>query len=89
MAGMRVRILVSTSHPEYRLILPAGTDTVDLEPAMRAAADQLGPWEERSQDDLDGNRPEHLEAMEAVTSSGACLWMISATYTGRVVVSQG
>lgn len=86
---MQVRILMSTRYPEYRLILPVGAEIADLAPAMRAAADQLGEWEERSQDELDGNRPEHREVMEGVASSGACLWMISAAYTGRVEVSPG
>jgi len=30
---------------------------------VRVAIEQLGEWEVRSQDDLDGSRPEHREAM--------------------------
>lgn len=87
---MLVRVLISNSYPEYRLVLPAEAGTDGLEAAMRAVIEQMGEWEERSQDDLDGSRPEHRSAMEGIASHGACLWMVSATYTGRVdVVASG
>ena len=80
---MLVRILMSNSHPEYRLVLP-----VEVSTAMRAAIEQLGEWEERSRANLDGSRPEHREAMEDIAVYGAYLWMVSAAYTGRVEVVQ-
>lgn len=89
---MLVRILMSNSHPEYRLVLPveAGTGVISaaMRAAMRAAIEQLGEWEERSRDELDGSRPEHREAMEDIAVYGAYLWMVSAAYTGRVEVVQ-
>ena len=81
---MRVRILMSNSYPEYRLVLPVEAGTDGIGAAMRAAIEQMGEWEERSQDDLDGSRPEHREAMESIASHGAYLWMVSAAYTGQV-----
>lgn len=83
---MRVRVLMSNSHPEYRLVLPVGAGTDSIAATMQAAIGQLGEWEERSQDDLDENRPEHREAMADIAVQGAYLWMVSATYTGRVEV---
>ena len=85
---MLVRILMSNSHPEYRLVLPVEVRTGVISTAMRAAIEQLGEWEERSRDDLDGSRPEHREAMEDIAVYGAYLWMVSAAYTGRVEVVQ-
>jgi len=81
---MRVRILMSNSHPEYRLVLPVAAGMNGVAPHVRAAIEQLGDWEERSQDDLDGSRPEHHEAMADIAIHGAYLWMVSAAYTGRV-----
>ncbi len=83
---MRVRVLMSLSHPEYRLALPVEAGIGVIGPAMQAAIEQLGEWEERSQDDLDAGRPEHREAMEDIASHGAYLWMVSAAYTGRIEV---
>ncbi|HEU0220219.1 MAG TPA: hypothetical protein VFQ98_05380 [Gallionella sp.] len=83
---MRVRILMSNSYPEYRLVLPVETGVDSVVPHVRAAIEQLGEWEERSQDDLDGSRPEHRAALEDIASHGAYLWMVSAAYTGRVEV---
>ena len=83
---MRVRILMSNSHPEYRLVLPVAAGMNGVAPHVRAAIEQLGDWEERSQDDLDGSRPEHHEAMADIAIHGAYLWMVSAAYTGRVEV---
>ena len=84
---MRVRVLMSNSHPEYRLVLPVEAKTGDMTPAMKAAMEQLGEWREISQDDLDGSRPEHREAMADIAIHGAHLWMISAAYTGRIEVA--
>ena len=83
---MRVRILMSNSHPEYRLVLPVTAGMNGVATHVRAAIEQLGDWEERSQDDLDGSRPEHHEAMADIAIHGAYLWMVSAAYTGRVEV---
>ena len=83
---MRVRVLMSNSHPEYRLVLPVAAGMEGIAENMKAAIEQLGDWEERSQDDLDGNRPEHREAMADIAAHGAYLWMVSAAYTGRVEV---
>ena len=83
---MRVRVLVSSSHPEYRLVLPVAAEMDSVAPHVRAAIGQLGEWEERSQDDLDGSRPEHRDAMEDIAAYGAYLWMVSAAYTGRIEV---
>ncbi len=83
---MRVRILMSGSHPEYRLVLPADTGMDGVAPHVRGAIEQLGAWEERSRDDLDGGRPEHRAALEDIAAHGAHLWMVSAAYTGRVEV---
>lgn len=77
---------MSNSHPEYRLVLPVGAETDGIAANMRAAIEHLGDWEERSQDDLDGSRPEHREAMADIAIHGAYLWMVSAAYTGRVEV---
>ncbi|OGT02262.1 MAG: hypothetical protein A2Y51_01740 [Gallionellales bacterium RIFCSPLOWO2_02_60_31] len=85
---MLVRILMSNSHPEYRLVLPVEARAGVISTAMRVAIEQLGEWEERSRDNLDGSRPEHREAMEDIAVYGAYLWMISAAYTGRVEVVQ-
>lgn len=86
---MRVRVLMSNSHPEYRLVLPLAAGMGGVAPHVRAAIEQLGAWEERSQDDLDGSRPEHRAALEDIAAHGAYLWMVSADYTGRVEVMQG
>lgn len=86
---MRVRVLMSNSHPEYRLVLPTDACLGGVAPHVRAAIEQLGAWEERSQDDLDGNRPEHRAALEDIAAHGAHLWMVSAAYTGRIEVRQG
>lgn len=83
---MRVRVLMSNSHPEYRLVLPLGAEMDDIAANMRAAIEYLGDWEERSQDDLDDSRPEHREAMADIAIHGAYLWMVSAAYTGRAEV---
>jgi hypothetical protein len=83
---MRVRVLMSGSHPEYRLVLPVETVTNRISATMRAAIEHLGEWQERSQDDLDKNRPEHREAMTDIAAHGAFLWMVSANYTGRIEV---
>lgn len=81
---------MSNSHPEYRLVLPVDAGADGIRDTMRAAIEHLGEWEERSQGDLDGSRPEHREAMEEIASHGAYLWMVSAAYTGRVeVVTSG
>jgi hypothetical protein len=85
---MRVRVLMSNSHPEYRLVLPVAAGMDGVAPHVRAAIEQLGAWEERSQDDLDGSRPEHRAALEDIASHGAHLWMVSAAYTGRIEVMQ-
>lgn len=77
---------MSSSHPEYRLVLPAETGMDGVAPHVRAAIEQLGAWEERSQDDLDGSRPEHRTALEDIATHGAHLWMVSAAYTGRIEV---
>jgi len=77
---------MSNSHPEYRLVLPVAAGMNGVAPHVRAAIEQLGDWEERSQDDLDGSRPEHHEAMADIAIHGAYLWMVSAAYTGRVEV---
>lgn len=83
---MRVRVLMSSSHPECRLVLPAETGMDGVAPHVRAAIEQLGAWEERSQDDLDGSRPEHRAALEDIATYGAHLWVVSAAYTGRIEV---
>lgn len=83
---MRVRILMLSSHPEYRLVLPVEAGMDGVAPHVKAAIEQLGEWEERSQDDLDGSRPEHRAAMQDIASHGAYLWMVSAAYTGRIEV---
>lgn len=83
---MRVRVLMSNNHPEYRLVLPAGAEAGGITTNMRAAIEHLGDWEERSQDDLDSSRPEHREAMADIAIHGAYLWMVSAAYTGRIEV---
>lgn len=85
---MRVRILMSNSQSEYRLVLPVDAGMDGIAAHVRAAIEQLGEWEERSRDDLDGSRPEHREAMSAIASHGAYLWMVSAAYTGRIEVVQ-
>lgn len=85
---MRVRVLMSNSHPEYRLVLPADAGLDGVVPHVRAAIEQLGAWEERSQDHLDGSRPEHRAALADITAHGAHLWMVSAAYTGRIEVRQ-
>lgn len=77
---------MSSSHPEYRLVLPADTGMEGVALHVRAAIEQLGVWEERSQDDLDGSRPEHRAALEDIATHGAHLWMVSAAYTGRIEV---
>lgn len=83
---MRVRVLMSNRHPEYRLVLPVEAGTGGITATMQAAIDHLGEWEERSHDDLDANRPEHCQAMADITAHGAHLMMISAAYTGRIEV---
>ena len=83
---MRVRVLMSSSHPEYRLVLPVEAGTNSIAATMQAAIEQLGEWEERSQDNLDETRPEHREALADITAHGAYLWMVSAAYTGRIEV---
>ncbi|HEU0282362.1 MAG TPA: hypothetical protein VFQ99_01140 [Gallionella sp.] len=80
--------MMSNSHPEYRLVLPVAAGMDGVAPHVRAAIEQLGEWEERSQDDLDGSRSEHRAAMEDITAYGAHLWMVSADYTGRIEVMQ-
>lgn len=85
---MRVSVLMSKNHPEYRLVVPVATGMDGIAANLRAAVEQLGVWEERSQDDLDENRPEHREAMRDIASHGAYLWMVSAAYTGRVEVAE-
>jgi len=83
---MRVRVLVSENHPEYRLVVPVATGMDGIAANLKAAVGQLGGWEERSQDDLDEGRPGYREMMADISEQGACLWMISAAYTGRVAV---
>jgi len=84
---MRVRVLMSGNHPEYRLVVPVATGVDGIAASLRAAIEQLGGWEERSQDDLDESRPERREMLADIAIHGACLWMISADYTGRVEVA--
>lgn len=85
---MRVRVLISSSRPEYRLVLPVTAGMDGVAPHVRAAIEQLGGWEERSQDDVDGSRPEHRAVLEDIAAHGAYLWMVSAAYTGRIEVGQ-
>lgn len=83
---MRVRILVSAHHPEYRLVVPLATGMDGISANLTAAIGQLGGWEERSLDELDEGLPQHREAIAGIAADGACLWMISAAYSGRVEV---
>lgn len=84
---MRVRVMMSNSHPEYRLVLPVSAATDGIAANMKAAIEQLGGWEERSQDELDESRPEHRAALADIAVHGAYLWVVSAAYTGRVEVA--
>jgi hypothetical protein len=86
---MRVRVLISTTHPEYRLVLSSDAETSAVAPHVQAAIDHLGPWREISEQAFDCTDPEHLEAAEDIASQGAHLRMLTAAYIGRVVVQPG
>jgi hypothetical protein len=83
---MRVKIYSSASHHEYRLMIPDGKELGDVTGHMRAAIEQLGGWEERSHDEIDGNRPEYREALADLAAHGASLWMVSLDYIGHIAV---
>ncbi|MDP2143735.1 MAG: hypothetical protein Q8J80_06335 [Gallionella sp.] len=84
---MLVRVLVSTTHPEYRLVLPDEESATPVAPHVQSAIDHLGPWREISQDKFDCSDPEHLEAAEDIVAQGAYLRLITADYIGRVAIS--
>lgn len=83
---MRVRVLMSRNHPEYRLVLPSDAGMEGVAANLRSVIEQMGEWEERSLDEMDASRPEHRGAMADIAAHGACLWMISMAYAGRVEV---
>lgn len=84
---MRVKIYTSASHHEYRLMIPAGKEIGDITGLIKAAVEQMGGWEERSHDEIDGNRPEYRETLADLAAHGASLWMVSLDYTGRIAVT--
>lgn len=86
---MMVRVLVSTTHPEYRLVLSGDESAAVIAPHVQSAIDYLGPWREISKDRFDCTDPEHLEAADDIAAQGAYLRLITADYIGRVVVQPG
>jgi hypothetical protein len=84
---MRVKIYSSASHHEYRLMIPVEKEIGDITGLIKAAVEQLGGWEERSHDEIDGNRPEYRETLADLTAYGASLWMVSLDYIGRISVT--
>lgn len=86
---MMVRVLVSTTHPEYRLVLPGEESAAPIAPHVQSAIEHLGPWREISQDKFDCTDPEHIEAAEDIAAQGAYLRLITVDYIGRVVVQPG
>ena len=84
---MRVKIFFSANHHEYRLMIPDGKNIDDITGHIKAAVEQLGGWEERSHDEIDGNRPEYREAFADLTTHNACLWMVSLDYIGHISVT--
>ena len=86
---MIVRVLISTTHPEYRLVLPDEASATSVAPHVQSAIDHLGPWREISQDKFDCTDPEHLEAAEDIAAQGAYLRLITADYIGRVAIQPG
>lgn len=84
---MRVKIYSSANHHEYRLMIPAGKEISDITGLIKTAVEQLGSWEERSHDEIDGNRPEYSKALADLTAHNACLWMVSLDYTGHIAVT--
>jgi hypothetical protein len=86
---LQVRVLVSTTHPEYRLVLSGEESATAIAPHVQSAIDHLGPWREISQDKFDCTDPEHLEAAEDIAAQGAYLRLITADYIGRVAIQPG
>lgn len=84
---MIVRVMISTTHPEYRLVLPGNENAAVIAPHVQSAIDHLGPWREISQDKFDCTDPEHAEALEDIAAQGAYLRLITADYIGRVAVT--
>lgn len=81
--------MMSTTHPEYRLVLPVEAGTAAVPPHVQSAIDHLGPWRETSQQEFDCTDEEHAEALEDIAAQGAYLRLITADYIGRVVVQPG
>jgi len=78
--------MISTSHPEYRLVLSSDQGAAGIAPHVQAAIDHLGPWREISEQAFDCADAEHLEAVEDIAVQGAHLRMLTAGYIGRVEV---
>ena len=83
---MQVKIYSSATHHEYRLMIPDGKEIGDITGLIKAAVEQMGGWEERSHDEIDGNRPEYRETLDDLAEHGASLWMVSLDYIGRIAV---
>jgi hypothetical protein len=84
---MRVRVMISTTHPEYRLVQPVDAMLVPLH--VQAAIEHLGPWRVTSEQEFDCADAEHAEALDDIAAQGAYLRLITADYIGRVAISPG
>lgn len=82
---MQVRVMISTTHPEYRMVQPVVPAPVP--PHVQAAIEHLGPWRETSQQEFDCTDAEHAEALDDIVAQGAYLRLITADYIGRVEIS--
>lgn len=82
---MRVRVMISTTHPEYRLVQPV--DERPVPPHVQAAIEHLGPWRVTSEQAFDSADAEHAEALDDIAVQGAYLRLITADYIGRVAIN--